>query len=88
MWFFFPNTKGMPLEEVAALFGDADEVRARFCPFSIHLLSDQLLSARIQVAIYQRDINVDVDDAAAFGVERKPGAADTEEVERVAETTK
>lgn len=26
MFVFFPNTKGMPLEEVAALFGDADEV--------------------------------------------------------------
>lgn len=36
MWFVFPDTKGLPLEEVAALFGDADEV-----------------------AIYQRDIEVD-----------------------------
>ena len=26
MFFFFPNTSGLPLEEVAALFGDADEV--------------------------------------------------------------
>lgn len=26
MWFFFPNTKGLPLEEVAAIFGDEDEV--------------------------------------------------------------
>jgi hypothetical protein len=26
MWFFFPDTKGIPLEEVAAIFGDADEV--------------------------------------------------------------
>jgi hypothetical protein len=26
MWFSFPNTKDMPLEEVAAIFGDADEV--------------------------------------------------------------
>jgi hypothetical protein len=26
MWFFFPDTLGMPLEEVAALFGDHDEV--------------------------------------------------------------
>lgn len=26
MWFYFPNTNGLPLEEVAALFGDADEV--------------------------------------------------------------
>jgi hypothetical protein len=26
MWFFFPNTLGLPLEEVAAIFGDHDEV--------------------------------------------------------------
>lgn len=26
MWIYFPDTKGLPLEEVAAVFGDADEV--------------------------------------------------------------
>jgi hypothetical protein len=26
LWFHFPNTLGMPLEEVARLFGDADEL--------------------------------------------------------------
>lgn len=26
LWFCFPNTLGMPLEEVARLFGDADEL--------------------------------------------------------------
>jgi hypothetical protein len=26
LWKFFPDTRRMPLEEVAALFGDADEV--------------------------------------------------------------
>jgi hypothetical protein len=26
MWIFFPDTKGLPLEEVAAIFGDADDV--------------------------------------------------------------
>lgn len=37
MWIWFPDTNGLPLEEVAAIFGDADEV-----------------------AIYQRDIEVDM----------------------------
>lgn len=36
MWIWFPDTNGLPLEEVAAIFGDEDEV-----------------------AIYQRDIEVD-----------------------------
>ena len=26
MWFYFPDTLGKPLEEVAAIFGDHDEV--------------------------------------------------------------
>lgn len=61
MYFFFPNTKGMPLEEVAAIFGDADEV-----------------------AIFQRDIDIDVDDVTGFGVEGKHGVHDVETVERSA----
>lgn len=36
MFFVFPDTNGLPLEEVALIFGDADEV-----------------------AIYQRDIEID-----------------------------
>jgi hypothetical protein len=26
MWFLFPDTNGLPLEEIAALFGDEDEI--------------------------------------------------------------
>jgi hypothetical protein len=26
MWIFWPDTRGLPLEEIAAIFGDADEV--------------------------------------------------------------
>lgn len=26
MWFLFPDTNGLPLEEIAAIFGDEDEV--------------------------------------------------------------
>lgn len=26
MWFYYPDTRSMPLEEIAGMFGDADEV--------------------------------------------------------------
>jgi len=26
MWIWFPNTNGLPLEEIAAIFGDEDDV--------------------------------------------------------------
>lgn len=26
VWFLFPDTNGLPLEEIAAIFGDEDEV--------------------------------------------------------------
>lgn len=26
MWFLFPDTNGLPLEEIAAIFGDEDEI--------------------------------------------------------------
>lgn len=26
MWFYFPDTNGLPLEEIAALFGDEEDV--------------------------------------------------------------
>ena len=29
MWFTFPNTKGLPLEEVAAIFGDKGQFEPR-----------------------------------------------------------
>ncbi|KAK4494564.1 hypothetical protein PRZ48_013920 [Zasmidium cellare] len=52
MWVWFPDTKGKPLEEVAAIFGDVDEV-----------------------AVYQRDIDVSVDDVTGSSGDEKVGAA-------------
>jgi hypothetical protein len=26
MWFLFPDTNGLPLEEIAAIFGDEDDI--------------------------------------------------------------
>ena len=36
IWFFFPDTKGLPLEEVAALFGDEDEIAVYQREIDVH----------------------------------------------------
>jgi hypothetical protein len=45
MWFYFPDTNGLPLEEVAAIFGDADEVaiyqRDLEVDFATHTIVDR-----------------------------------------------
>jgi len=58
--FCFPDTRGLPLEEIAALFGDSDEV-----------------------AIYQRDIEIDANTMAVIDHhdEKKAAKPDTEHVE-------
>ncbi|KAF1807807.1 MFS transporter, partial [Eremomyces bilateralis CBS 781.70] len=36
MWFYFPDTKGLPLEEIAAIFGDTDDVAVYRREIDIH----------------------------------------------------
>jgi len=43
MWFFFPDTLGLPLEEVAAIFGDHDEVAGYMR--DIHITDDDISNA-------------------------------------------
>lgn len=40
MWFFFPDTLGLPLEEVAAIFGDHEEVAGYMR--DIHITDDEV----------------------------------------------
>lgn len=40
MWFFFPDTLGLPLEEVAAIFGDHEEVAGYMR--DIHITEDDI----------------------------------------------
>ncbi|KIW81686.1 hypothetical protein Z517_04712 [Fonsecaea pedrosoi CBS 271.37] len=42
-WFLVPETKGMPLEEVAAIFGDADEVAVYLRDVHLDPTNDQLV---------------------------------------------
>jgi len=50
MWFFFPNTKGLPLEEVAALFGDEDEIAVYQREIDVHggIIEDHHQSRKVQ----------------------------------------
>jgi len=41
IWFFFPDTKGLPLEEVAALFGDEDEIAVYQREIDVHHHEDR-----------------------------------------------
>jgi len=36
IWLFFPNTKGLPLEEIAAIFGDEDEIAVYQREIDVH----------------------------------------------------
>lgn len=51
MWFFYPNTRGMPLEEVAQLFGDAEDVAV----YQRELAAVGDLSALEDTVIYTSD---------------------------------
>jgi len=50
MWIWFPDTNGLPLEEVAAIFGDADEVaiyqREIEVDFATHTIVDRHARAK------------------------------------------
>ena len=47
MWFYFPDTLGLPLEEVAAIFGDADEVAVYQRDIEIDFQSKKIVDRRV-----------------------------------------
>lgn len=59
MWIWFPDTNGLPLEEVAAIFGDADEVaiyqREIEVDFATHTIVDHLGVKGVESAHVEAD---------------------------------
>jgi ribulose 1,5-bisphosphate carboxylase large subunit-like protein len=63
MYFYFPNTRGLPLEEVAAIFGDEEEVatyqRELHVDTDTHTVIDK--HAGKAVAVEMEDVTADAD---------------------------
>ena len=47
MWIYFPDTLGLPLEEVAAIFGDADEVAMYQRDIAIDMQTKTIVDRRV-----------------------------------------
>ena len=47
MWIYFPDTLGLPLEEVAAIFGDADEVAVYQRDIAIDFQTKTIVDRRV-----------------------------------------
>ncbi|KIX03870.1 uncharacterized protein Z518_07423 [Rhinocladiella mackenziei CBS 650.93] len=59
MWFFYPDTRGKPLEEIAAIFGDDDEVAVRQADVEIDTATHEIHAkgARTGLTIDASDIH-------------------------------
>lgn len=44
-WFLVPETKGLPLEEIAALFGDSEDIAVYLRDVHVDQTNDQLVVA-------------------------------------------
>jgi MFS family permease len=55
IWFFFPDTNGLPLEEVAAIFGDADEVAIYQRDLEIDFVTHTIKNAYTHIDVAVKD---------------------------------
>lgn len=59
MWMYFPNTRGLPLEEVAAIFGDADEIaiyqRDLTVDTTTHTIIDHAHDEKVPTSAHQKE---------------------------------
>lgn len=56
IWFYFPDTRGKPLEEIAAIFGDEDEVAVRQVDLQINLETHEILAKCIEASSDTEDV--------------------------------
>ncbi len=77
MWFYFPDTLGKPLEEIAAIFGD----HGTFTNRVLLVMAMLTLWPTDEVAGYMRDIQINEEDidAVEFPKNEKSGATKVEE---------
>lgn len=58
MWIWFPDTNGLPLEEIAALFGDEDEVAVYQREINVHggVITDLHAEAKEKQSVHMEDL--------------------------------
>jgi hypothetical protein len=55
MWVFYPDTRGKPLEEIAAIFGDEDEVAVRQADVLINPETHEILTKGARAGLHVED---------------------------------
>lgn len=56
VWFTFPDTRGKPLEEIAAMFGDEDEVAIRQADIEINLDTHEIFANEVKTGLHIEDV--------------------------------
>lgn len=57
MWFFYPDTRGKPLEEIAAIFGDDDEVAVRQADVQIDSATHEIHAKGARIGLEIEDVS-------------------------------
>lgn len=57
MWFTFPDTRGKPLEEIAAIFGDDDEVVVRQADVQINPETHEIVAKGMNTGLHIEDVS-------------------------------
>jgi Sugar (and other) transporter len=58
IWFYFPDTLGLPLEEVAAIFGDEDEVAVYQRDIEVDFVNKRIVDRRLSGSVKGGESNV------------------------------
>ena len=58
MWFFYPDTRGKPLEEIAAIFGDDDEVAVRQADVEIDAVTHEIPARGARTVLTIEDVSI------------------------------
>jgi hypothetical protein len=59
MWFTFPDTRGKPLEEIATMFGDEDEIVVRQVDIQINSETQEILAKAVMAGLHIGNVSSD-----------------------------